>query len=267
MVFEIRPCTAGIAIVTGAASGMGEASAALLGELGWPLLLCDLDTGRLEEARGRIASGGEVECLAGDVSDPAFAARLLDTIGKRKVGALVHCAGVSPTMTDAARILDINLAGTMRLVEAVRPLMASDGAAVLFASSAAHGPSAELDAQISQVRQPQDVPSLVTLAPHSGAAYSISKRGVLLLVRREAAAFGKLGVRIVSLSPGIIDTPMGRGEMAVQPMMKTMVQATPLGRSAQAEEVARVVAFLCSPAASYITGTDILVDGGVVAAM
>jgi NAD(P)-dependent dehydrogenase (short-subunit alcohol dehydrogenase family) len=232
---------------------------------GWPLLLCDLNGERLEAAAQRLRAAGVVETLAGDLSDTGYPDRLATALGERPVGALIHCAGLSPSMGDPARILEVNLAATMRLVDAVRPRMSQGAAAVLFASTAGHMLGARLDEQISKATTPQAVASLAPLAPESGAAYSISKRGVMLLVRREAQAFGRRGARIVSVSPGIIDTPMGRTEMAQQPMMKALVANTALPRMAQPEEVAAIAVFLCSPTASFVSGTDVLVDGGSMA--
>jgi NAD(P)-dependent dehydrogenase (short-subunit alcohol dehydrogenase family) len=90
---------------------------------------------------------------------------------------------------------------------------------------------------------------------------------VIRLAEREAVPWGALGGRVVSLSPGIIDTGMGQQEFAAQPMMAVMVEKTPLGRMGTDDEIASVVEFLCSDAASFITGSDILVDGGSTAAM
>jgi NAD(P)-dependent dehydrogenase (short-subunit alcohol dehydrogenase family) len=252
----------GIAIVTGAASGMGEAAARLMAEAGWSLLLCDLNAASVDAKAAEL--GGE--SLAGDISDPAYPGKLVTALAGRPIGALIHCAGLSPTMADSARVLEVNLAATMRLVDAVRPHMAEGACAVLFASSAAHMAGTAMDERINAVRTPQDVASLLDLSPDSGAAYSVSKRGVKLLVERESPAFGQRGARIVSVSPGIINTPMGRSEMAQQPIMKVLVEKSPLAREARAEEVAAVAVFLCSPVASFITGTDILVDGGSIAA-
>lgn len=256
----------GVAVVTGAASGMGEAAARLLGEAGWsPLLLCDLNAERLAETAQRL--GGATEILAGDISDPAYGDTLTAALAGRPIGALIHCAGLSPTMADAPRVLDVNLAATMRLVDAVRPHMAEGACAVLFASSAAHMQGTALDERINAVRTPEAVASLIDLSPNSGMAYTVSKRGVKLLVERESPSFGARGARIASISPGIIDTPMGRQEMEKQPIMKVLVDKSPLAREARPEEVAAVAVFLCTPTASFITGTDILVDGGSIATM
>ncbi len=252
----------GVAVITGAASGMGEAAARLMAEAGWPLLICDLNVDALALAAERLGASGPVETLAGDISGTDYPDRLAAALGDRPVGALIHCAALSPTMAGPERILEVNLAAVMRLVDTVRPRMSSGAAAVLFASKAGHRLGPALDAPISQATTPEAVASLLAHAPESGAAYGISKRGVHLLVRREAGAFGRRGARIVSVSPTIIDTPMGRAEMQKYPVMQAIIDGSALSRLAQAEEVASVAVFLCSPAASYVTGTDILVDGG-----
>ncbi len=84
------------------------------------------------------------------------------------------------------------------------------------------------------------------------------------LVRKTAAAWGRRGARILSLSPGINDTPMNRADEAEHPIMQDIIKNSPLGRRGSPEEVANVVSFLVSDAASYMTGSDVLVDGGMV---
>src|SRR5699024_4985539 len=96
------------------------------------------------------------------------------------------------------------------------------------------------------------------------AAYAFSKLGVNLIVEDQAWVWGEKGARLVSLSPGIIDTLMGRQEESQQAVMKSLIEHTPLRRKGQPEEIASAVEFLLSDAASFISGTDLLVDGGSV---
>ena len=95
-------------------------------------------------------------------------------------------------------------------------------------------------------------------------AYAWAKRGVIAVAARAAVAWGRRGGRVNSLAPGLIDTPMGRQEAEQQPIMKVMLDKTPLERLGQSEEVAGVVAFLLSEQASFISGIDVLVDGGML---
>ncbi|CAN7262854.1 SDR family oxidoreductase [Phenylobacterium sp. LjRoot225] len=259
----------GLAIVTGATGGMGSATAAQLAAQGWSLILCDIDLGRLEQSAGALrAPGQQVDVLAGDIADPAFPARILATLGDRPIGALIHTAGLSPTMGDAVRIFSVNYDATVRLVNATRPRMAEGGCAVLISSSSAYLVNVpEIDAAIDQLSDEDDSASLMKFATKPEMAYPISKRAVIKLVARQAAAFGERKARIVSIAPGLIDTQMSRAEQAASPQMKVMLEKTPLGRLGTPDEIASVAIFLCSPGASFISGRDILVDGGMTAAV
>jgi NAD(P)-dependent dehydrogenase (short-subunit alcohol dehydrogenase family) len=98
-------------------------------------------------------------------------------------------------------------------------------------------------------------------------AYQTSKRGVHRLVRSKAAAWGARGARIVSVSPGINDTPMNRALEADQPIMQQIIASSPLGRRGTPDEIAAVVAFVTSDEASLLTGSDVLADGGMVSVL
>lgn len=257
-----------IAIVTGAAGGMGAPCARLLAGQGRRLLLCDLIAGRLEEVAGPLRKAGhEVEILAGDIADPGFPARLLAALGERQVSAMIHTAGLSPTMADGPRIMEVNYFAAERLLDAVRPRMAARGCAVLISSCSAYMMrSPEVDAAIARLMAGNhSAVTAMVAAPQQ--AYPVSKRAIIALAAREAAAFGALQARIVSISPGLIDTGMGRAELESSEYTKTMLERTPLERLGRPEEIASVAAFLCSDGASYVTGCDIKVDGGTLAAM
>jgi NAD(P)-dependent dehydrogenase (short-subunit alcohol dehydrogenase family) len=259
----------GIAIVTGASGGMGAAVVARLAGTGRPLILCDLDAGRLAPIVEALrASGCKAEWLAADIADPDFPAQVLAALGGREVGILIHTAGLSPSMADAARILSVNFDATVRLVDAVRSRMANDGCAVLISSSSAHMVRSEdVDRIVAEAVECRSSAALASDGLRAEMAYPLSKRAVIKLVATEAAAFGARGARIVSISPGLIDTPMSRAELETSEQMKGLLARTPLQRLGLADEIASVAVFLCSEGASYVTGCDIRVDGGTLAAL
>jgi NAD(P)-dependent dehydrogenase (short-subunit alcohol dehydrogenase family) len=258
----------GVAIVTGASGGIGSACVTALAEAGWPLILCDVSLPRLETTAAPLRTAGhQVELLAGDLSEPAFMGRLGQIIGDRQVGALIHTAGLTPTMADPARIMEVNYGVSVRIADLVRPRMAEGGCAVLIASSSAYLVSSpEIDAAIGALTS-DDASSLMQFATTPEMAYPISKRAVIRLVGREAEAFGARNARIISISPGLIDTAAARAEAQASPQMEMMRQKTPLRRFGTPAEIATVAAFLCSPAASFISGRDIPVDGGMLVAL
>jgi len=259
--------TQGVAVVTGAAGGMGAATARALAQAGYgALLLCDLDPAQLEAVAAPLrAKGAEVSALAGDIADPAFPGELVARLAGRPIAALVHTAGLSPRMGTAERILEVNLGATVRLVDAIRGHMAPGSAAVLIASNSAHFPMPpEIAAAFGQPLPPGGIAALAQLAPDPVLAYPMSKLGVMALVKREAKRFGERGARIVSISPGAIDTRMVAVEEGNE-QLKTMIANQPIPRVGKPEEIAAVAVFLCSASASFLTATDVLVDGGMIA--
>ena len=125
----------------------------------------------------------------------------------------------------------------------------------------------EAAAAFTRPLPPEGTAALAAFAPVPEAAYPLSKLGVRALVKREARAFGARGARLVSLSPGAIDTPMSQGEVFKSDVARRMIEEAAIPRMGRPEELAAVAVFLCSPAASFVTGCDVLVDGGQMAAL
>jgi NAD(P)-dependent dehydrogenase (short-subunit alcohol dehydrogenase family) len=255
-----------VTIVTGAAGGMGRAVARAFAAQGRPLILCDLKRESLEEMVRTLDSTAAIEIVHGDISGQDFPAKIISALGGRRIAALAHTAGLSPSMAAGPRIFAVNFIATKQLTETVLPHMAGGGVVVLIASNSGQMLAYSIiDRAIRKVLKGRRSLLVSLLLRQSRSSYPLSKRAVQLYTQSMAPAFGAVGARIVSLSPGIIDTGMGRLEQQAGPEMDRMIALTPLARMGGPEEIASVGAFLASPAAGYISGTDILVDGGTIA--
>jgi NAD(P)-dependent dehydrogenase (short-subunit alcohol dehydrogenase family) len=264
-----------VGVVTGAGRGMGLACARRVAGTVDTLVVVDRDEASLGTVAADLGAQVDVVPMTIDVADRDAVARLGEIAAPGALGPIVHAAGVSPTMAAWRQIFEVDLVGTALVIDALTPLVGPGTAAVCFASMAAHlvvpeGADAA-DAVLDDPLAPSFLDALASaIGPgieDPGAAYSWAKRGVQRLVRRVAVGWGRRGARICSVSPGMIDTPQGRQEAAAQPAMAVLLEHTPLGREGESDELAAVVSFLVSDDASFLTGTDVLVDGGVVAAM
>jgi NAD(P)-dependent dehydrogenase (short-subunit alcohol dehydrogenase family) len=265
-----------VLVITGGAGGMGLACARALADRG-RLLLVDLREDLLDQARKALgAQGAAVDTLPCDVTSATDIAAVADRV--RELGrlrCLVHTAGVSPEMADAATVLDVDLAGSVRITDALFPLVNPGCSAILIGSIAGYSdvPTAVepllddplADGFLAAVEQALGQPL------DSATAYVLAKRGVTRLAERLATPWGKTGGRTIAISPGLIDTPMGRLELDRQSIIPVMIEVTPVKRPdrplpGRPEDIAATVAFLESDAAAFISGCDIRVDGGLVGA-
>lgn len=268
-----------VAVITGAAGGVGTSVARLLGGT-QRLLLTDVDS---EKLSGLVASltdeGYQVEGISGDLGDPLVAADLADCCAKTgEIRSIVNAAGLSPAQAAWQAIIRANTIGSVNLLNSLEPLLTARSACVMVASVAGHlGPRDEtieelLDNPLQPALFEKLEPRLEAIVEACGGsmaghAYSFSKRAIIRLCEKRAPSWGKQQARIVSVSPGVIWTPMGRREAESGDRAQALADVTPAGRWGKAMDVATTAEFLLSDTASYITGSDVQVDGGAVAAM
>lgn len=263
-----------IAIITGATGGMGRAIASLFSS-DHQLLLADVSRDKLDSFAAQLQqTGATVHTLVADISKQEDVNALVSTADAAgPIAALVHSAGLSPNMAEGRVIYEVNLRGTERLLQTITPYIRDGAAAVLIASQAgtlfAQNSCPELNRVLMNPLADDFYEQLENFEASSGAkdAYGFSKLGVQLLAIKYASRWGEQNARVISLSPGIIDTPMGQFEKERSEVMDGMIASTPLQRMGTSEEIARVARFLCSSEASFVTGVDLLVDGGATQAL
>jgi NAD(P)-dependent dehydrogenase (short-subunit alcohol dehydrogenase family) len=230
-----------VALVTGATSGIGRAAALQLAAQGATVIVHGRDVERGAEVVKTIESaGGSARFVGADLSQPAEALRLASDVDE--VDILVNNAGFAwfgPTEKLAADTLNqlfaANVQAPYLLVSVLAPKMVARGYGVII----------NLASRAGAVGQP------------TTAAYGATKAALASLTRSWSAEFGPAGVRVNSISPGPVYTNAAEREL-FDAIAKTTVQ----GRAGEPQEVADLIGFLASPRASYITGTDVAIDGG-----
>jgi NAD(P)-dependent dehydrogenase (short-subunit alcohol dehydrogenase family) len=256
--------------------GMGEAIARRQGP-GRKLLVADFNEETLESLASSLKSDGyDVSAHHVDVGSPESVHALAQAaVSAGAVTQLVHTAGLSPTQASAEAILRVDLFGVAAVLEAFGEVIAPDGAGVVIASMAGHmmgdlSPDQQKDLATASLDRLLALPYLQPdHVSEPGHAYAVAKYANRLRVMAESVRWGKRGARLNSISPGVIATPMGREELGGDSgqVMRAMVDASGTARLGTPFDIANAVAFLLGPESTFITGTDVLVDGGVVAAI
>jgi tropinone reductase I len=237
------------ALVTGASSGIGLATARELAGLGADLLLVARGAQRLEEARSAIAAEfppRRVEAVAADVAEPEDRQRVRDAAGPA-LQILVNNAGTNIRK----RMTELSLA-EYQLVQRSNVESCFDLCRLLYPALRRSAPSA--------VVNNASVAGLTHL--RTGAPYGMSKAAMIQLTRNLAVEWAAEGIRVNAVAPWYISTPLAQQVLRDPEYRREVLDRTPLGRVGEVEECARAIAFLCLPAASYVTGQCLAVDGG-----
>ena len=239
---------------------------------------CSPTCGRTTPTRQRRSWGTPDTTRASRTVDAssrdAVQALVATATGLGEVTGLIHAAGVSPSQASPSTILKIDLYGTALVLEEFGNVVAAGGAGVVIASQSGHRlPPLTVEQNKALATTPvEELLGLPFLQPDqltdSLHAYQIAKRGNSVRVMAEAVRWGKRGARVNTISPGIIITPLAKDELTGPrgEGYRRMIESSAAGRAGTPDEVGTVGALLMGPDGGFITGSDILMDGGVTAA-
>lgn len=233
----MAPLSGDTALVVGGASGIGRACGEALAAAGWHTIVADIKP-----------EPDDPESIAFDVRDHGAVHAALERLGTERggLGAVVYAAGmarVTPVLEISSRewelVIGVNLTGAFNVVQASAPHLAAGGSITIISS-------------------------IDSIAPVAGLShYSAAKAGCEALVRSVAFELGPSGIRCNAVLPGVVSTPLMAPMLERPGVTESFIERTPLGRVADGSDIADVVTFLASPAARWITGVSLPVDGGM----
>ena len=237
-----------VALVTGAARGIGLSIAERFAHEGWRVALLDIDADTLSQTMHRLARPKHTLAINADVADPQAVTSAMNQVRQHfgSLRVLVNNAGVAVfkpllehTYEEWQRVIDVNLTGPFLCAQASAPLMLRGGGGAIVNIASISG----LRASMLRV------------------AYGTSKAALMHLTKQQAAELGPRGIRVNAIAPGPVDTAMAK-QVHTPDIRADYHDAIPLNRYGREEEIAQTVWFLCSEAASYINGQTLAVDGG-----
>ncbi|MCO5971012.1 SDR family NAD(P)-dependent oxidoreductase [Actinoallomurus soli] len=242
-----------VALITGATGGIGAATAELFAREGARLVITDVADGPLRDLARRIEAGGaEVVAVRLDVSSSQEWDKAIGVVRDRfgALNVLVNLAGIVdwPGIEDTReeawdRVIDVNQKGTWLGMKAAMPLLRASGNASVINTSSVLG----------------------LVGSGAAAAYQASKGAVRLLSKTAAVEYARQGVRVNSVHPGVIATPMIQDILDEQGDQQPDIQRTPMRRAGRADEIAPAFLFLACDESSFVTGSELVVDGGLTA--
>lgn len=265
-----------VSVITGGAGGMGRATAKVVGQ-DHVVVLADVRQDRLDEAAGELDGLGiTAKAINCDVTDRDAVDTLLATAAELgTLASVIHTAGVSPSMGAADYVMRTNAIGTLNVDESFFARAREGAAIVNVASMAAHLlpetiiPTKQFPMALTdEAAFMTDMLAACAIVPEelqSGIAYAVSKSFVRWYSASQCERFNGKGLRVLSVSPGSIETEMGLLE--AEAGAGALVADAAVPRWGRPEEMAELLAFCASDKAGYLTGTDILNDGGVVASV
>lgn len=242
-----------VVVLTGAAGGVGMATARLYAELGSRLVLSDLSMENLLAVKQQLPNETEVVLVEADISDETAVQNLVRTTlnSYNRIDVWINNAGFSGSkkcfieeydLDMARKVFEINALGTFDCMKKVLPVMRQQQSGVIV--------------NVASVAADRATPYQ--------SIYAASKAAIVAMTKSAAWEYGQFGIRVISVGPSAIDTPMINAFANGNPeeVKKMRAASNPLGRIARPEEVANLIAFLSSEMASFMTGSNVLIDGG-----